>query len=50
MVHPGRPDPDSGSSYDGGREDDLEFLLGWTPPEGVRRSTHAAAELRAPAC
>lgn len=50
MVHPGRPDPESGSSYDRGREADLELLLGWTPPAGVLRSTHAAARMAAPAC
>ena len=27
MVHPGHPDPDSGSSYDAGRGEDLALLL-----------------------
>jgi predicted glycoside hydrolase/deacetylase ChbG (UPF0249 family) len=43
MVHPGRPDPDSSSSYDSGRQEDLELLLGWRPPPGLRRSTHRCA-------
>jgi predicted glycoside hydrolase/deacetylase ChbG (UPF0249 family) len=43
MVHPGRRDPESGSRYDRGREEDLELLLGWQAPPGLRRSTHQAA-------
>lgn len=45
MVHPGRSDPGSGSSYDAGREEDLELLLAFSAPDGFRRSTHAEAEL-----
>ncbi len=43
MVHPGRPDPDSGSSYDAGRLEDLELLHSFSPPAGVRRATHRLA-------
>lgn len=43
MVHPGYPDPDSGSSYDAGRLEDLELLRSWALPAGVRRSTHRLA-------
>ncbi len=43
MTHPGGRDPDAGSSYDRGREEDLELLLGWTVPEGLSRGTHRAA-------
>jgi predicted glycoside hydrolase/deacetylase ChbG (UPF0249 family) len=28
MVHPGHPDPGSGSTYDAGRKEDLDLLLG----------------------
>lgn len=38
MVHPGHPDPQSGSSYDGGRGEDLEALLAFEPPPGLVRS------------
>lgn len=38
MVHPGRADPASGSSYDAGRGEDLTALRGLQLPEGVTRS------------
>lgn len=44
FVHPGHPDPKSGSSYDRGRGEDLELLLGlgdrssWAG-RGIRRAT-----------
>lgn len=38
MVHPGYAAGASGSSYDAGREEDLEMLLGLVLPEGVSRS------------
>jgi predicted glycoside hydrolase/deacetylase ChbG (UPF0249 family) len=40
MTHPGWPDPASGSSYDAGRGEDLEVLLGLSLPDGVTRSDH----------
>ena len=40
MVHPGRADPASGSSYDAGREEDLRALLALRLPDGVVRSDH----------
>jgi predicted glycoside hydrolase/deacetylase ChbG (UPF0249 family) len=43
FVHPGHRAGDGVSSYDAGREQDLRLLLGWQPPRGVRRRTHAAA-------
>lgn len=43
MVHPGYPDPSAGSSYDAGRGEDLELVLGFRPPPGVRRADHRAA-------
>lgn len=43
MVHPGYPDPGAGSAYDAGREEDLQLLLGWKVPAGVRRTTHRRA-------
>jgi predicted glycoside hydrolase/deacetylase ChbG (UPF0249 family) len=45
MVHPGHPDPASGSAYDGGRAEDLELLLSWKPPAGITRSDHSGAVL-----
>jgi len=44
MVHPGHPDPRSGSAYDRGRAEDLELLLSWEPPRGIERSDHAGAQ------
>lgn len=41
MVHPGYADPAAGSSYDAGREEDLELLLAWEPPPWLERGTHA---------
>lgn len=51
FLHPGYPDPESGSSYDEGREADLDMLLRLSllqrtgrPAWGeARRSTHAEA-------
>ncbi len=43
MVHPGGRDSALGSSFDGGREEDLKLLLRWSPPPGLRRSGHAEA-------
>jgi predicted glycoside hydrolase/deacetylase ChbG (UPF0249 family) len=51
FLHPGYPDPDSGSSYDGAREADLDLLLRLSllqrtgqPAWGkARRSTHTEA-------
>ena len=40
MTHPGHPDPGAGSSYDAGRGEDLEVLLGLSLPDGVARSDH----------
>ena len=40
MVHPGHPDPSSGSDYDRGREEDLRALLEFEPPPGLRRGNH----------
>ena len=40
MVHPGRADPGAGSSYDAGREEDLNALLALRLPDGVSRSDH----------
>jgi predicted glycoside hydrolase/deacetylase ChbG (UPF0249 family) len=37
MVHPGYPDPATGSSYDAGREEDLRALLAYELPAGLRR-------------
>lgn len=41
MVHPGHPDPGSGSSYDRGRGEDLEALLGFELPPHLVRGSHA---------
>lgn len=57
FVHPGRPDPESGSSYDAARQEDLELLLrlhlreriGDKPFGEAIRSTHAEAFERLPA-
>lgn len=45
MVHPGHPDPESGSGYDQAREEDLDLLLSLCLLPALRnaRSTHAAA-------
>jgi chitin disaccharide deacetylase len=45
MVHPGHPDPASGSTYDAGRAEDLELVvrLAREPVLATARSTHAAA-------
>jgi predicted glycoside hydrolase/deacetylase ChbG (UPF0249 family) len=45
MVHPGHPDPESGSGYDQAREEDLDLLLSLCllPALTSARSTHAAA-------
>jgi predicted glycoside hydrolase/deacetylase ChbG (UPF0249 family) len=45
MVHPGRNDPESGSGYDRGREEDLALLLGLAEDQMLTgaRATHAAA-------
>jgi len=45
MVHPGHPDPESGSGYDLAREEDLDLLLslGLLPALSSARLTHAAA-------
>lgn len=40
IVHPGYPDPDSGSDYDAGRGEDLDAVLNFTPPAGIRRAGH----------
>jgi len=50
MVHPGRANPSGGSSYDAGREEDLELLLAFSAPEDVARTTHRAARYAATAC
>ncbi len=50
MVHPGRPDPSSESSYDAGRGEDLRLLLGWAPPQGLSRGTHRSSLSPAAAC
>ncbi len=42
MVHPGHPDPVSGSSYDAGREEDLAAVLSFEPPPGIERARHSA--------
>jgi predicted glycoside hydrolase/deacetylase ChbG (UPF0249 family) len=48
MVHPGHPDPASGSGYDAGREEDLRLVLmlgdreAWAA-RGIERRTHAEA-------
>ena len=42
MVHPGEPDPASGSAYDAGRAEDLALLRRFRLPQGVTRSTHRA--------
>lgn len=42
MVHPGEPDPASGSTYDAGRAEDLALLRRFRPPDGVVRATHRA--------
>lgn len=49
MVHPGYADPEAGSSYDRGREQDLELLLAFEPPAGYVRGDHASAGLIAAA-
>jgi hypothetical protein len=45
MVHPGMPDPEAGSSYDGAREEDLRLVLALGQDVGLRslRLTHAEA-------
>jgi predicted glycoside hydrolase/deacetylase ChbG (UPF0249 family) len=45
MVHPGHPDPESGSGYDLAREEDLDLLLSLCLLPGLSgaRATHAAA-------
>jgi predicted glycoside hydrolase/deacetylase ChbG (UPF0249 family) len=45
VVHPGHNDPDSGSSYDRGREEDLALLLRMAGDELLcaARATHGAA-------
>lgn len=45
VVHPGRCDPDAGSSYDSGREEDLELLLSLADDQTLARgrATHRAA-------
>jgi predicted glycoside hydrolase/deacetylase ChbG (UPF0249 family) len=45
MVHPGYPDPESGSTYDAGRREDLDLLLGLArePRLAAARRTHAGA-------
>jgi chitin disaccharide deacetylase len=44
MVHPGHPDPGSGSSFDEAREQDLNLLLRvGSVTGGVRRATHRGA-------
>jgi predicted glycoside hydrolase/deacetylase ChbG (UPF0249 family) len=48
MVHPGRRDPDSGSSYDAAREEDLNLVLSLRRRLGPLRTTHAAALGRRP--
>ena len=44
-VHPGERDPDSGSSYDAGREEDLALLLWLADDEALTaaRATHRVA-------
>jgi chitin disaccharide deacetylase len=45
MVHPGHPDPEAGSSYDGARREDLDLVLRVGPllARAGRRATHRAA-------
>lgn len=45
MVHPGYPDPESGSAYDAGRSEDLELVLGLAGAPGLAaaRVTHRGA-------
>ena len=44
MIHPGYPDPESGSSYDHAREEDLNLLLSVSSAiRRVRRQTHVEA-------
>jgi predicted glycoside hydrolase/deacetylase ChbG (UPF0249 family) len=45
MVHPGRPDPEAGSSYDGARREDLDLVLRVGPllARDGRRATHGTA-------
>ncbi len=40
MVHPGHPDPGSGSGYDVGRGEDLAAVLSFSPPVGMVRADH----------
>jgi predicted glycoside hydrolase/deacetylase ChbG (UPF0249 family) len=49
VVHPGHADPESGSSYDRGREEDLALLLQLAEEDSLSsvRGTHAGT-LRAP--
>jgi predicted glycoside hydrolase/deacetylase ChbG (UPF0249 family) len=52
FVHPGHPDPSAGSSYDAGRAEDLELLLGlgdrerWAERQIRRASLRPALGLR----
>ena len=43
MVHPGHRDPESGSSYDAAREQDLKLILRLSERLRPFRTTHAAA-------
>jgi hypothetical protein len=49
VVHPGEPDPDAGSSYDIGREEDLALVLELADDETLApaRATHREALLLA---
>jgi predicted glycoside hydrolase/deacetylase ChbG (UPF0249 family) len=48
MVHPGHRDPESGSSYDEAREEDLKLILSLSERLGPLRTTHAGALGRPP--
>jgi chitin disaccharide deacetylase len=43
MTHPGYPDPESGSSYDHAREEDLDLVLRVSSTTRGRRKTHLEA-------
>ncbi len=43
IVHPGHAAGGGFSSYDGGREQDLETVLAFEPPAGVTRADHRTA-------